>query len=69
MSSNTKPCPKCGGRAINSRHSFEHGALHVSAHHLRPHLLFSALGLAAVAVSKLLPRTYRCPACGHSFRA
>ena len=69
MSNTTKTCPKCGGRAIDSRQTSEHGTLHASAHHLRHHPLLAALGLAAVGISKLLPRTYRCSGCGHSFRS
>jgi hypothetical protein len=71
MSHKTKPCPRCGGNAWAanpSRETFEHRTAHLAAHAFKHRPILGSLGLAAVALSKLLPRQYRC-ARGHTFSA
>jgi hypothetical protein len=71
MSSQTKPCPRCGGlasRTENHSHSAGHTA-HASLHAFRHG--FGVMGLLG-AVSSLIAATgaldkYQCTRCGHKF--
>jgi hypothetical protein len=47
----------------------EHGGVHSAGHSMKHHPLLSALVLAGGVISKLIPRAYHCPACGHTFSA
>lgn len=70
MSSQTRSCPKCGGTAAadhTERQRMEHRAMHYSAHAARHHPALALFGLACLGLSKILPRTFRCSSCGHSF--
>jgi hypothetical protein len=71
---NNVHCPKCGRPAeptdlTRTRDAMEHGGMHSAAHGLKHHPLLSVLVLVGGAISKRLPRAYRCPhpACGHTF--
>lgn len=72
MTQTSKPCTRCSGRALatnRDRETFEYRGGHWSAHMLRHNPILAALGAGAVGISKLLPRQYRCAACGHTFSA
>jgi hypothetical protein len=47
----------------------EHGGVHSAAHSMKHTPVLALLTLVGIGISKLLPRAYRCPACGHTFSA
>lgn len=68
MSSGSKSCPQCGRLAKHDRCDGEHSAKHTAAHsagHLHPAGVL--IGPGALALSKILPKNYRCKHCGHEF--